>query len=122
MRYEDRWGQYARGAGDTFPQGIGSIAAWLEKHGFSADVIEPDVVGMDAQRLRGFLAAGQYGMATALVDYLLRSNPKGFRAMIDSIKLGESWQSALKKSYRMTPEQLTQQFGAAVVGIPNLRP
>jgi anaerobic magnesium-protoporphyrin IX monomethyl ester cyclase len=62
MRYEDRWGQYVRGAGDTFPQGIGSIAAWLEKHGFSADVIEPDVVGMDAEKLRTFLAAGQYDM------------------------------------------------------------
>ena len=68
------------------------------------------------------IAPGQYGIATAMVDYLLRSNPKGFRAMIDNIKLGESWQSALKKSYRVTPEQLTQQFGMAVVGIPNLTP
>ena len=49
-----------------------------------------------------------------MVDYLLRTNPKGFRAMIDNIKLGESWQNALKKSYRMTPEQLTQQFGMSM--------
>jgi hypothetical protein len=68
------------------------------------------------------IAAGQYGMATALVDYLLRTNPKGFRAMFDNIKLGDSWETALKKSYRMTPAQLTQQFGIAVVGVPNLTP
>ena len=42
------------------------------------------------------IAAGQYGMATAMVDYLLRTNPKGFRAMFDNIKLGESWQNALR--------------------------
>jgi anaerobic magnesium-protoporphyrin IX monomethyl ester cyclase len=60
MQYEDRWGQYARGAGDTFPQGIGCIAAWLEKNGFSADVLEPDIMGMDAEGLRAFLLAGQY--------------------------------------------------------------
>ncbi|MCE5266840.1 MAG: hypothetical protein LLG00_03025 [Planctomycetaceae bacterium] len=68
------------------------------------------------------LVANQYGIATAMVEYLLRANPKGFRAMIESIKLGEDWQTALNQSYRVTPEQLTQQFGIAVVGVRNLRP
>ncbi|MEN6457459.1 MAG: basic secretory protein-like protein [Thermoguttaceae bacterium] len=71
------------------------------------------------------LATGQktqYGIATAMIDYMLRSNPKGFRTLIEDIKLGVKWQKALQKSYRVTPEQLAQQFGEAVVGIPNLTP
>ncbi|MEN6452525.1 MAG: hypothetical protein ABFC96_18705 [Thermoguttaceae bacterium] len=68
------------------------------------------------------LAPNQYGIATAMVEYMLRANPKAFRAMIESIKLGEDWQSALKKSFRVTPEQLTQQFGMSIVRVPNLTP
>ncbi|MBU4398370.1 MAG: hypothetical protein KKE86_03440 [Planctomycetes bacterium] len=68
------------------------------------------------------IASGQYGIATAMVDFMLRSNPKAFRAMIDGIKSGEKWQDALKKSYGVTPEELTQKFGMAVVGVPMLRP
>jgi len=67
------------------------------------------------------LAPEQYGMASAMVEYLLRKNSKGFREMIEGIKKGEKWQDALKKSYRVTPEELAYQFGLAI-GIPNLRP
>ncbi|MCD4727792.1 MAG: DUF1570 domain-containing protein [Pirellulales bacterium] len=68
------------------------------------------------------IASGQYGIATAMIDFMLRSNPKAFRAMIDGIKSGEKWQDALKKSYGVTPEELTRKFGMAVVGVPMLRP
>jgi hypothetical protein len=68
------------------------------------------------------IAADQYGIATAMVDFMLRSNPKAFRAMIDDIKSGVKWEDALKKSFKVTPEELTQKFGMAVVGIPMLRP
>ena len=68
-----------------------------------------------------YIAPEQYGMAVAMVDYLLRRNPKGFREMIESIKRGEKWPVALKKIYRVTPEELAYQFGMAL-GIPNLRP
>ena len=67
------------------------------------------------------IANDQYGIATSMIDYLLRLNPKAFRALIEGIKLGETWETSLKKSYGVTPEQLTQQFGRTI-GIPNLRP
>lgn len=67
------------------------------------------------------IAANQYGIATAMVDFMLRSNPKAFRAMIDDIKSGVKWEEALKKAFKVTPAELTQKFGASVVGIPMLR-
>ena len=67
------------------------------------------------------IAANQYGIATAMVDFMLRSNPKAFRAMIDDIKSGVKWEDALQKNFKVTPAELTQKFGASVVGIPNLR-
>jgi len=68
------------------------------------------------------IAANQYGTAAAMVDFMLRSNPKAFRAMIDEIKSGVKWEDALQKTFKVTPEELVQKFGAGVVGIPILRP
>lgn len=68
------------------------------------------------------IAANQYGTATAMVDFMLRSNPKGFKAMLDDIKSGVKWEEALKKRFKATPEELTQAFGTSVVGIPMLKP
>lgn len=68
------------------------------------------------------IAANQYGTAAAMVDFMLRSDPKAFRGLIDGVKSGQKWQDALKKSYGVSPEELTQRFGMAVVGIPMLRP
>lgn len=60
MSYKDRWGQYYQGAGDTFPQGIGVIAGYLEQHGYSVDVIEPDVIGMDQDDFESFIKNSDY--------------------------------------------------------------
>ena len=68
------------------------------------------------------IAADQYGMATAMIDFMIHGNPKAFRLLIDNIKSGVKWQEALKKTYKVTPEELTQKFGMAVVGIPALTP
>jgi hypothetical protein len=67
------------------------------------------------------LDAWQYGVAATMTDYLIRTNPKGFRELIEQIKMGQKWQDALQKSYRLTPEQLALQFGMAS-GIPGLSP
>lgn len=60
MSYKDRWGQYYKGAGDTFPQGIGTIAGYLEKHNIPVDVIEPDIEGMDINGLKFFFSQRSY--------------------------------------------------------------
>jgi len=67
------------------------------------------------------IAAEQYGLASAMVDFLLRLKPKAFRDLIDSIKSGQKWDVALKKTYGLTPEELTHQFGLSI-GVPNLQP
>lgn len=60
MSYRDRWGQYYKGAGDTFPQGIGSIAGYLEAHGWDVDVLEPDIAGFTLQDFENMLREGNY--------------------------------------------------------------
>lgn len=63
----------------------------------------------------------QYGIATSMTAFLMKSNPKGFRQMIDAIKQGTKWRQALKDAYGVTPAELTAAFGRSV-GIPNLQP
>ncbi len=62
MRYEDRWGQYHKGAGDTFPIGLGSIAGYLESHGHPVDVIEPDILGMSRDDFGSYLRQASYDL------------------------------------------------------------
>lgn len=62
MSYRDRWGQYYKGAGDTFPQGIGSIAGYLEARGWDVDVLEPDIAGLTRQQLEDRLRDGGYDL------------------------------------------------------------
>jgi len=60
MSYKDRWGQYYEGAGDTFPQGLGIIAGYMEQNGYEVDVLEPDVMGMDKAAFCSFIEQGGY--------------------------------------------------------------
>jgi hypothetical protein len=63
----------------------------------------------------------QYGIASSLTDFLLRTDPKRYRRLIEGIKDGLSWQDSLQRSYGLTPEQLTQRYGASI-GVPALKP
>ena len=56
-----------------------------------------------------------------MVDFMLKSDGKAFRKMLDAIKHGTKWQDALKDAYGVTPAELTAAFGKSV-GIPNLQP
>jgi hypothetical protein len=67
------------------------------------------------------IQAWQYGVATLMTNYLIRSDGKAFRGMIDDIKEGKEWRVALKTAYHLTPEELAQQFGR-MFNIPNLGP
>ena len=69
----------------------------------------------------GKIQPWQYGIATGMVSFLLKSNAKAFCKMINSIKMGTKWQDALQDAYRATPAELTAAFGRSV-GIPNLQP
>ena len=69
----------------------------------------------------GKIKPWQYGIATSMVNFLLKSNGMKFRKMLDAIKLGTKWQDALEDAYGATPAKLTAAFGRSV-GIPNLQP
>jgi len=70
-----------------------------------------------AEQINGW----QYGIAAGMTDFLLKTDPKAFRELIDGIKSGKKWEDALQDSYRVTSAELTAQFGMSV-GIPRLVP
>ena len=63
----------------------------------------------------------QYGAASSMTDFLIRSNPKAYREMVEGIKSGKKWEDALKDSYKVTPPELAARFGMAI-GVPGLMP
>jgi thiol-disulfide isomerase/thioredoxin len=81
----------------------------------------------------------QYGAAASITDFLVnydpaaraakssarasRAKPKTlpYRKLIDGIKDGLPWESALQEAYGLSPEQLAQAYGQWI-GIPDLRP
>jgi hypothetical protein len=67
------------------------------------------------------IAPWQYGIAAGMVDFMLKSNPKAFRELIDAVKSGKKWEDALQAAYGVTPEELAAQFGMSM-GIPRLMP
>jgi hypothetical protein len=67
------------------------------------------------------ISAWQYGIASSMVNFLLKYDRKAFRRLIDEIKLGAKWEDALQKTYRVTPQELARQYGRSM-GIPNLAP
>ncbi len=70
-----------------------------------------------AEQINGW----QYGLAAGMTDFLLKTNSKAFRELLDGIKSGKKWEDALQESYGVTPAELTAQFGMSV-GIPGLVP
>ncbi len=63
----------------------------------------------------------QYGIASSMVDFLIKGDGRAFRNFLIGIKSGEKWQNALQKCYGVTPEELTAAYGASM-GIPSLQP
>jgi hypothetical protein len=68
-----------------------------------------------------YIAPWQYGAATSMAEFLMRTSPQGYARLIDSIKLSKPWQQSLQEAYGWTPEQLVAQFGR-YLGVPDLRP
>ena len=70
-----------------------------------------------ARQLEGW----QYGIASAMVDLLIRGNKDAFRVFFDGIKEGLTWQDSLQRAYGATPQELVTLYGRAI-GVPNLTP
>lgn len=67
------------------------------------------------------ISAWQYGIASTLADYMIRTDKKAYVKFIEGMKEGMTWEESLKASYKATPEQLVSSYGAAI-GVPDLRP
>ncbi len=61
----------------------------------------------------GSIEAWQYGVASGLVEFLLKNKPHGFKKFLDEIKDGKDWETALKENYNCTPEEFLILFGRA---------
>jgi len=70
---------------------------------------------------KSHLDAWQYGVASNLCEFMIRSDPKAYVNFIEGMKEGLTWQESLEEAYNATPEQLVASYGRAI-GIPNLRP
>jgi len=63
----------------------------------------------------------QYGVASSLVDLLVKIDAGRYRTLIDGIKEGQTWEESLKNAYGLTPAELTRIYGQRI-SIPNLSP
>jgi hypothetical protein len=63
----------------------------------------------------------QYGLASSLVEYLLRTDAAAYRQFIDGIKEGATPEESLQAAYGLTCEQLLANYGRQI-GVPRLTP
>lgn len=63
----------------------------------------------------------QYGLASNLADFMIRTDKDAYVKFIEGMKEGLTWEESLKASYNATPQQLVATYGRAI-GVPDLRP
>ncbi|MEZ6088121.1 MAG: hypothetical protein R3C05_08885 [Pirellulaceae bacterium] len=76
--------------------------------------------------LSGILTATEIGedrrhLAKALIAYLIKHNAQSFSQFFEDVKLGHTWEDALRNNYGATPEQFAAAFGKSV-GISGVTP
>ena len=67
----------------------------------------------------GTIQAWQYGVASAMVDLLIRHDSVAFRMFLDGIKTGLTCDGSLQRAYGMTRQDLVGIYGRAI-RIPDL--
>jgi hypothetical protein len=63
----------------------------------------------------------QYGVASSLVEIMLRMDSSKYRQFLTYIKEGISSEESLQKAYGLTKEELVTRYGT-LADVPNLRP
>ena len=86
----------------------------------AARLKETHTLGGEFFSARG-LEAWQYGVASAMVDLLLREDRRGLRLFINGIKEGVPWRDSLQRAYGINPEELTTGYGRSI-RVPRLTP
>ena len=78
-------------------------------------------LGADYFTLSRNINFDQYGIASSMTDFLLRTNTDAYIKLIESLKEGVPFEEALADTFNATPAQLTTAYGTAL-GIPDLKP
>lgn len=65
------------------------------------------------------LSREQYGIASSMVELLLKINPEQFKLFFNGIKEGLEWEDSLTRAYGMNRADLTRLYGRTL-GLPNL--
>ena len=63
---------------------------------------------------------GREHLARMLIAHLIKTDPTAFSQFFEDVKLGRSWQDALKTNYGATPQQFASDFGRKN-GVGNLK-
>ncbi len=66
------------------------------------------------------IEAWHYGVASKIIDSLIKANPRAFGSWIVSIKEGIDWSEGLRRTFGITPGQLIQAYGRSI-GLPMIR-
>ena len=63
----------------------------------------------------------QIGVASTMVDILVKRDAGRYRQLVEGIKEGQTWQDSLLTAFEMTPDDLAHLYGQRI-GMPNLKP
>jgi hypothetical protein len=69
----------------------------------------------------GDMQSWQYGVASAMVDLMIRRDAQAFRLFFEGIKEGLSWEESLERAFSATPDDLIALY-ANSIGMPHLTP
>lgn len=71
----------------------------------------------DMEHIEGW----QYGLASGLTEFMIRSNKRGYVAFVNGIKDGQGWRQSLEQNYGATLDRLVHFYGREI-GMRDLRP
>jgi hypothetical protein len=77
-------------------------------------------MGGDFLTRKGNIEPWQYGIASSLTDFLIRSDKDAYTRFIQGLKEGLKWPESLEAAYDTRPDELIAAYGQAI-GVPDLR-
>jgi len=103
-------------------------AAIVPKEGKAGEIGRRQRAGAELVRRSGRLGTfydlqglnrDQYGIASSMVELLIKLNPEQFKLFFNGIKDGLKWEDSLTRAYGFTRADLTTLYGRSI-GMPNL--
>ncbi|HEX3656463.1 MAG TPA: hypothetical protein VHV55_11675 [Pirellulales bacterium] len=86
-----------------------------------AEIRRSGTLGADFFADKAKLETWQYGVASSMVEILVRIDPEKYRQLIDGVKEGLGSEDALREAFGFGFVELTQRYGQ-LARVPNLQP